>query len=163
MKTRFYSRLLSFVILLLTVSMLPGISSAQDEEPSDAPLEGLPTLFSVRASGGWGIGRARQFYGYNGSDKVFWSTGQGVKMNLALDIPIVPIEVVKRSPSRSSRLTCRICSRRRRRHKRGLFYAFSASYCRSGLFLGSVCRRLFRTRRDRELRQLLRGRRSFYA
>ena len=85
----------SFLTLLLVIwSVLPVDAFAQDAENIDAPLEGLPTLISVRLSGGYGLGRARQLYGYNGGDGVYWSTGQGLKMNLALDIPIVPIEVV---------------------------------------------------------------------
>lgn len=79
-------------ILALMLSA-PIVAAAQDFT-DDAPLEGLPTLVSIKASGGWGIGRGRQLYGYNGSAPVWWSTGEGVKMNLALDLPIVPIEVV---------------------------------------------------------------------
>ena len=67
-----------------------------DQVPSE-----LPTLFSVKASAGWGMGRARQLYGFDGSAEVWWSTGQGVKLNLALDLPILPIDVVDSAGSNS--------------------------------------------------------------
>jgi hypothetical protein len=64
---------------------------AQDAEQ---PTGDLPTLFSVKASAGYGLGRATQLYGYDGNSPVWWSTGQGAKLNLALDLPILPIDVV---------------------------------------------------------------------
>jgi len=68
---------------------------AQDEgDEGDYYPEGLPTLISIKASSGWGIGRSRQLYGFNGSSPVYWSTGEGVKMNLALDLPLIPVDVV---------------------------------------------------------------------
>jgi hypothetical protein len=72
---------------------LPTPVFAQDEEEF-FPEQGYPTLVSFKLGGGWGIGRARQLYGYNGTSEVWWSTGEGAKINLALDLPIVPIEVV---------------------------------------------------------------------
>src|SRR5690349_9699614 len=78
-----------FATLLLE---LPSQAFAQDEE--EFFTEGLPTLVSFKLGGGWGIGRSRQLYGYNGNSEVWWSTGEGAKINLALDLPIVPIEVV---------------------------------------------------------------------
>jgi hypothetical protein len=59
-----------------------------------APAFEMPTLFSVKVSAGWGPGRARQLYGYTGTQEIWWSTGEGVKMNLALDLPLIPIDVV---------------------------------------------------------------------
>src|ERR1051326_8729305 len=76
--------------LLATLALAPS-TFAQDE---GAPLGSLPTLFSIKASAGWGIGRGRQLYGQNGTSDVWWSAGQGVKMNIALALPIIPIDVV---------------------------------------------------------------------
>ena len=73
-------------LLLITA----GSAIAQD---IDQPME-LPTLFSVKVGAGYGLGRARQLYGLDGTSQVWWSTGQGVKLNLALDLPIIPIDVV---------------------------------------------------------------------
>lgn len=79
------------VVLMLAYAM-PVM--AQDEAEEFFPTEGLPTLVSIKTSSGWGIGRSRQLYGYNGTAPVWWSTGEGVKLNLALDLPLLPIEVV---------------------------------------------------------------------
>ena len=49
---------------------------------------------SIKLSGGYGIGRARQNIGDNGTDAIWWSAGQGVKMDAAIDIPLLPIEVI---------------------------------------------------------------------
>src|SRR5580765_3659086 len=54
----------------------------------------LPTLLSFKIAAGYGIGRARQELGNNGTNPVWWSAGQGVKMDFALDIPLLPIEVI---------------------------------------------------------------------
>jgi hypothetical protein len=90
--------LLASLLLALGANALsalaPAGAFAQDVFDDAAPLEGLPTVISVKMGAGWGIGRARQLYGYNGTSEVYWSTGEGVKLNLALDIPIMPIEVV---------------------------------------------------------------------
>jgi hypothetical protein len=80
----------SALALLATIAFVSN-AFAQDDA---APLGSLPTLFSVKVSGGWGIGRSRQMYGLNGTSEVWWSTGQGAKMNLALALPIIPIDVV---------------------------------------------------------------------
>jgi hypothetical protein len=82
-----------FALMGLLLLQLPSMASAQDEEEF-FPEQGYPTLVSFKLGGGWGIGRSRQLYGYNGSSEVWWSTGEGAKINLALDLPIVPIEVV---------------------------------------------------------------------
>jgi hypothetical protein len=85
------------MVLALLLASFSATAFAQDEEVAaeeGASEEGYPTLISIKSSVGWGMGRARQLYGYEGSDAVYWSTGQGVKMNLAIDLPIIPIEVV---------------------------------------------------------------------
>ena len=79
-----------FVILTLLVMA----SSLRAQAPDDQPIGESPTLFSVKASAGYGIGRDRQLYGHDGTSEVYWSSGQGVKMNLALDLPILPIDEV---------------------------------------------------------------------
>jgi hypothetical protein len=83
-------RLISHIILL-TVLAWSISANAQD---ADQPTGDLPTLFSVKASAGYGLGRGTQLYGYDGNSAVYWSTGQGAKLNLALDLPILPIDVV---------------------------------------------------------------------
>lgn len=79
------------VLLLIAVLCLGSEAMAQDDA---GPVDGYPTLFSVKVSGGYGLGRSRQLYGYNGSSEVWWSTGEGTKLNLALDLPIIPVDVV---------------------------------------------------------------------
>ena len=59
-----------------------------------APADGLPTLMSVKTGAGWGLGRSSQLYGKNGSNDVWWSTGEGIKMNLALDLPLITVNVI---------------------------------------------------------------------
>lgn len=78
------------VLILVALITVASLAMAQD----DAPLESLPTIFSVKVSGGYGLGRSRQLYGLNGSSQVWWSTGEGTKLNLALDLPIIPVDVV---------------------------------------------------------------------
>jgi len=56
--------------------------------------ESQQTIFSIKLSGGYGIGRARNFIAFNGSDPVYWSAGQGAKMDAAIDVPLLPIEVI---------------------------------------------------------------------
>ncbi len=75
----------------LSVVVVAPVLHAQD---ADQPTGELPTLFSVKASAGYGLGRANQLYGFDGNSQVWWSTGQGAKLNLALDLPILPIDVV---------------------------------------------------------------------
>lgn len=81
------------VVILLLLLDLPS-AFAQEEEEEFFPEQGYPTLVSFKLGSGWGIGRSRQLYGFNGNSEVWWSTGEGAKINLALDLPIVPIEVV---------------------------------------------------------------------
>lgn len=83
-----------FALVAMLVIELPSITFAQDEGDEFFPEQGYPTLVSMKLGGGWGIGRSRQLYGMNGNSEVWWSTGEGVKINLALDLPIVPIDVV---------------------------------------------------------------------
>lgn len=79
------------IVLFLASSVRPV--HAQEEEEF-FPTEGLPTIFSIKTSAGWGIGRSRQLYGLNGNADVWWSTGEGSKLNIALGLPLLPIEVV---------------------------------------------------------------------
>ncbi len=86
------SRLLLAAIVLIAAFA----TKAAAQEPGDLidPNQSLPTILSVKISGGYGIGRARQLYGFNGSDPVYWSTGQGAKLDMAFDIPLLPVEVL---------------------------------------------------------------------
>ena len=65
-----------FILAAILCFDLQG-AMAQDGE-TEGPLEPLSTLFSIKVSGGYGLGRARQLYGSNGSDPVYWSAGEGV-------------------------------------------------------------------------------------
>ncbi len=56
--------------------------------------ESQATILSIKVSGGYGIGRASENLGMNGSSAVWWSAGQGEKMDAAIDIPLLPIEVI---------------------------------------------------------------------
>src|SRR6476469_2909282 len=80
----------STLALLAAFAFVSNVFAQDDLEP----LGSLPTLFSVKVSGGWGIGRSRQLVGMNGTSEVWWSTGQGAKMNIALALPIIPVDVV---------------------------------------------------------------------
>jgi hypothetical protein len=84
-------RRIALYALTLTAVIASPALHAQD---ADQPTGDLPTLFSVKASAGYGLGRATQLYGFDGNSQVWWSTGQGAKLNLALDLPILPIDVV---------------------------------------------------------------------
>lgn len=70
---------------------------AQDQgdvlDPNANP-DPLYTMFSVKLSGGYAMGRARQIVGFDGGDAVYWSAGQGVKTDVAFDMPILPIEMI---------------------------------------------------------------------
>ena len=79
---------------ILAAAFLIVASTIYAQAPDDQPLGESPTLFSVKASAGYGLGRDRQLYGYDGTSQVYWSTGQGVKLNMALDLPILPIDEV---------------------------------------------------------------------
>jgi len=81
-----------FAVCLITVSaksqdFQEGVVSPGDNEP-------LYTLFSVKLSGGYGFGRGSQLYGKSGNDDVYWSAGEGVKMDMGLVVPLLPIDVV---------------------------------------------------------------------
>ena len=87
----------ALAVLLFSMSalLLHSESRAQTGdviEPTDNAS--LPTIMSIKASAGYGIGRARENYGFNGSDAIWWSAGQGVKMDAAIDIPLLPIDVI---------------------------------------------------------------------
>ncbi len=77
------------------------VGTAHAQASTDQGAGEAPTLFSVKASAGYGLGRARQLYGHDGTSEVWWSTGQGAKLNLALDIPILPIDEVDSAGSTS--------------------------------------------------------------
>ncbi|MDP4219529.1 MAG: hypothetical protein Q8916_00230 [Bacteroidota bacterium] len=83
------------ILLLSSILLVYSDSNAQTGDVIDPNTDqSLPTLLSLKLSGGYGIGRARQDLGSNGTNPVWWSAGQGVKMDLALDIPLLPIEVI---------------------------------------------------------------------
>jgi hypothetical protein len=77
-----------FIILML---LFAGTVLAQDNGGSD---QSQATILSARLSAGYGIGRGTQNLGTNGGDPVWWSAGQGIKMDAALDLPLLPIEVI---------------------------------------------------------------------
>jgi hypothetical protein len=82
---------------IILFSLLMMVQSAMAQNPAGgvlSPDESLPTLLSFRLAAGYGIGRARQNLGTNGTDPIWWSAGQGVKLDAALDIPLLPIEVL---------------------------------------------------------------------
>ena len=81
-------------MLLALAALVPAhVSRAQDGDVL-APAMELPTLLSVKTSAGWGIGRSRQMYGMSGKNEIWWSNGEGLKLNLALDLPLIPVDVV---------------------------------------------------------------------
>jgi hypothetical protein len=76
---------------------LPLLVHAQDEPTADIVDvldESYPTLFSMKISAGYGLGRARQLYGHNGGSEVYWSAGEGVKLDAGFVIPLLPVDVV---------------------------------------------------------------------
>jgi hypothetical protein len=81
-------------VLALIVLLLLTPSASVFAQDDIYPEEGYPTLASMKVSAGWGFGRSRQLYGMNGNSEVWWSTGEGVKMNVALDLPLIQINVV---------------------------------------------------------------------
>ncbi len=84
-----------FALLAALVCAVPAIS--QDfPEGVIAPSEGEPlyTLFSIKLSGGYGFGRGSQLYGKAGSEDIYWSAGEGAKMDMGLVVPLLPIDVV---------------------------------------------------------------------
>ena len=84
-----FIRPIALCAILIALLANSAVAQDADQGPGEAP-----TLFSVKASAGYGLGRARQLYGFDGSSEVWWSTGQGVKLNLALDLPLIPVDVV---------------------------------------------------------------------
>ena len=92
MKKR-YRHTRTFALYAVAMGILIA-SPALRAQDANQPSGDLPTLFSVKASAGYGFGRATQLYGYDGNSQIWWSTGQGAKLNLALDLPILPIDVV---------------------------------------------------------------------
>lgn len=81
--------------LFASMMLVPMLAFAQEEGDIIEPTEpGYSTLFSVKLSGGYGLGRGRQLYGFNSNDRVFWSLGEGSKMDLAFDVPLLPVEVL---------------------------------------------------------------------
>jgi hypothetical protein len=91
-------RLICHIALLMVLASSANLRAQNLDQQSAAEL---PTLFSVKASVGYGLGRATQLYGYDGSSEVWWSTGQGTKLNLALDLPLIPVDVVDSMGSNS--------------------------------------------------------------
>ena len=88
-------RLFIFLSLIIAASISQNAAAQERGDVINPAVdEPLQTFFSVKLSGGYGIGRARQLSGYSGSDPVYWSAGQGVKMDIAFDIPLLPIEVI---------------------------------------------------------------------
>lgn len=90
-------RLPTYLLAALLVAALSVEAFAQGQgdviDPS-TNAEPLYTMFSVKVSGGYSMGRARQIVGFNSGDAVYWSAGQGVKMDAAFDMPILPIEMI---------------------------------------------------------------------
>jgi hypothetical protein len=86
-----HKRILYHIALLLFLASAPNLRAQNADQPEAAEL---PTLFSVKASIGYGLGRATQLYGVDGNSQIYWSTGQGTKLNLALDLPLIPVDVV---------------------------------------------------------------------
>jgi len=80
-------------IVILFALMLTG-SGAWAQDNGGGSDQSQATILSMRLSAGYGIGRARENLGSNGSDVVWWSAGQGVKTDVALDLPLLPVEVI---------------------------------------------------------------------
>lgn len=88
---------MKFILAVLAVCMITVSLQAQDFEEgvaSPGDEEPLYTLFSIKLSGGYGLGRGSQFYGKSGTEDVYWSAGEGAKMDMGLVVPILPIDVV---------------------------------------------------------------------
>lgn len=101
MRSHFRTSAVLIAAFAFLAFVLPGKSLAQETGEIIAPAFELPTLLSVKASAGWGVGRARQLYGMAGKNEVWWSNGEGLKMNLALDLPLIPVDVVDSMGSNS--------------------------------------------------------------
>lgn len=85
----------TIVFCILSLFIFAGTLRAQEDasilEPGDEPLY---TLFSIKLSGGYGFGRGSQYYGNAGNEQVYWSAGEGAKMDMGLVVPLLPIDVV---------------------------------------------------------------------
>jgi hypothetical protein len=81
-------------ILFLTACLFAGDIFAQNATGVVSPEQSLATILSLKVAAGFGIGRARENLGTSGGDPVWWSAGQGVKLDAALDVPLLPIEVI---------------------------------------------------------------------
>jgi hypothetical protein len=90
MKRKFQTILI--IAALISVGLNDRMSFAQDETNESEPS--LSTLVSFKFSAGYGFGRARQLYGIDASQNLYWSAGQGAKMDLGICIPLLPIDVV---------------------------------------------------------------------
>ncbi|MEI8135248.1 MAG: hypothetical protein WCH46_09295 [bacterium] len=82
-----------YAILLIASTLLP-LSKLAAQTNGGATDQSQATILSARLSTGFGIGRARESLGANGSDAVWWSTGQGMKLDAALDLPLLPVEML---------------------------------------------------------------------
>src|SRR5579872_4937973 len=87
-------RAIPTALFCMSTLMLCSPSRAQTGDVLEPNDQSLPTILSIKVSGGYGIGRARQNIGGNGTDIIWWSAGQGEKMDAAIDIPLLPIEVI---------------------------------------------------------------------
>lgn len=84
-----------FALLAALVSAVPAMSQDfPDGVLSPDESEPLYTLFSIKLSGGYGFGRGSQLYGKAGSEDIYWSAGEGAKMDMGLVVPLLPIDVV---------------------------------------------------------------------
>ncbi len=87
--------ILRFAALMVTIAIFATCGLTLQAFAQDAGGGGeQPTLFSIKTSAGWGMGRSRQLYSAPKSDEMWWSTGQGSKLDLALDLPLIPVDVV---------------------------------------------------------------------
>ncbi|MFI5264980.1 MAG: hypothetical protein ACHQM6_10735, partial [Candidatus Kapaibacterium sp.] len=91
MKTK---RLAAILLFSLSLVMFHSEVRAQGDILQPGDNESLPTILSIKVSGGYGFGRATQNLGTNGTSAIWWSAGQGEKMDAAIDIPLLPIEVI---------------------------------------------------------------------
>lgn len=70
---------------------------AQNPAGVIAPEESNATILSFKLAAGYGIGRARENLGTNGTDAIWWSAGQGIKLDAAMDIPLLPVDIINSS------------------------------------------------------------------
>lgn len=91
MKTK---RAIAIALFSMGIFLLHSDSRAQAGDVLEPTSQSQATILSIKVSGGYGFGRATQNLGTNGSTGVWWSAGQGEKMDAAIDIPLLPIEVI---------------------------------------------------------------------